>query len=222
MEKVTIYTGWGGEYYTADYVNRLYHSCVRNMSRRFNFVLLAGPDVSGGTLDSNIKIIDTGLPYWWAGMVFWSLTGTRLFLDLDVVVVGSLDRLFDVNSECCCSRDWSTYSHIPSGHEKDANPGVSLVRGDAGAWVWDEYVKCGKPVWNPQDRSVDHTPCSMAAQGILNDDPGRVDLFSQDVCASYKYTVKKIGLPKECVTVHFHGQPKPHEVADQFVKEHWR
>ena len=62
MEKVTICTGWGGEYYTADYVNRLYHSCVRNMSRPFDFVLLAGPDVSGGTLDSNIKIIDTGLP----------------------------------------------------------------------------------------------------------------------------------------------------------------
>lgn len=140
----------------------------------------------------------------------------------NVVVVGSLDSLFDVDSECCCSRDWSTYSHIPSGHEKDANPGVSLVRGDAGAWVWDEYVKCGKPVWNPQDRSVDHSPCHMAAQGIINDHRGRVDLFSQDVCASYKYTVRKIGLPSGCVTVHFHGQPKPHECGESWVKECWK
>lgn len=222
MEKVTICTGWGGEYYTADYVNRLYHSCVRNMSRPFDFVLLAGPDVSGGTLDSNIKIIDTGLPYWWAGMVFWSLSGTRLFLDLDVVVVAALDRLFDAESNLCCSRDWSTHSYIPSGHENDANPGVSLIRGDAGLWVWDEYQKAGKPIWNPQDRSIDHSPCHMAAQGIINDHRGRVDLFPQEVCASYKYTVKKIGVPPGCVTVHFHGQPKPHECGESWVKECWK
>ena len=222
MEKGMIYTGWGGEFYTAEYVNRLFRACLRHMTRPFDFVLLAGPSVRKEALDSKIKIIETGLPYWWAGMVFWSLTGTRLFLDLDVVVVGSLDSLFDVDSECCCSRDWSTHSYIPSGHENDANPGVSLIRGDAGLWVWDEYQKAGKPIWNPQDRSIDHSPCHMAAQGIINDHRGRVDLFPQEVCASYKYTVKKIGVPPGCVTVHFHGQPKPHEVADQFVKEHWR
>lgn len=217
-----IYTGWGGEFYTAEYVNRLFRACLRHMTRPFDFVLLAGPSVRKEALDSKIKIIETGLPYWWAGMVFWSLTGTRLFLDLDVVVVGSLDSLFDVDSECCCSRDWSTHSYIPSGHENDANPGVSLIRGDAGLWVWDEYQKAGKPIWNPQDRSIDHSPCHMAAQGIINDHRGRVDLFPQEVCASYKYTVKKIGVPPGCVTVHFHGRPKPHEVSDEWVKEYWR
>lgn len=220
MEKVTICTSWGGEYYTADYVNRLYRSCIRNMARPFDFVLLAGPSVRKESLKPEVKIIETGLPYWWAGMVFWSLSGTRLFLDLDVVVVGPLDRLFEVDSSFCCSRDWASWN-APAGRENEANPGVTLLRGDAGLWVWDEYVKAGKPAWNPLDDTIDKSPCNMAAQGIINE-RGGVDLYPQEVCASYKFTVKKTGLPKECVTVHFHGQPKPHDCGEAWVNDHWK
>lgn len=222
MEKVTIYTGWGGENYAADYVNRLYRACKRNMTMPFDFVLLCGPSADAHSLDRGIEIIETGLPFWWSGMVFWSpdIVGRRLFLDLDVVVVGSLDALFSVDSDFCCSRDWASHN-APIGGERDANPGVTLLKGNAGRWVWDEYVNAGKPTWNPMDKSVDHSPCHLAAQGIINN-RGGVDLFPQDLCASYKFTAQRRGVPEGCATVHFHGRPKPHEVNHGWVVENWR
>ena len=209
MGKVTIYTGWGGEVYTADYVNRLYRSCVRNMSRPFDFVLLAGPSVT--PVDENIKVIETGLPYWWAGMVFWKLSGVRLFIDLDVVIVGNMEPLF-VEGDHVCSRD------LPG--REDANPGVTLIRGDAGQWVWDEYERCGKPVWDPFDHT-DHSFCYMAAQGILNEKRGYT-LYPYETVVSYKIWARENGVPKGCVGVHFHGRPKPHEVKEAWVKEAWQ
>lgn len=226
MEKVTIVTSWGGGIYPIDYVNRLFRACKRNMTRPFEFVLFAGPGLETNNLDPEISIVNVGLPYWWAGMPFWMypapgvFTETRLFLDLDVVVVGNLDRLLDVDSQFCCSRDWASHN-APIGHGKDANPGVTLLRGNAGAWVWDEYMRAGMPVWNPQDRKVDHSPCHMAAQGIINE-RGGVDLYPQELCASYKYTVQRFGIPDGCVTVHFHGQPKPHEMNEAWVHDHWK
>lgn len=43
--------------------------------------------------------------------------------------------------------------------------------------------------------------------------PGRV--------VSYKKHVKKQGLGDARI-VYFHGREKPHEIEDEFVKEHWR
>lgn len=230
MGKVSIVTSWcGGKAYSVEYVNRLYRACLRNMSREFDFILYAGLEAekSRGDLDAAIEFVPVELLYWWGGMRFWQdpapgiKTDARLFLDLDVVVVGNLDVLFDTASAFCCSRDW-TAQNAPDGHVNDANPGVTLLRGNAGAWVWDEYERAGMPQWDPMDPEVDHSPCHMAAQGIINSGKyGQVDLFPTDLCASYKYTVKKHGLPPGCVTVHFHGHPKPHEVDEGWVKSCW-
>ena len=231
MDKVTIITSWdGSDYYAAEYVNRLYRACVWNISTPFDFVLYAGPaaEKRQDEIVQGIKIVPVGLPYWWAGMPAWQFpapgveTNTRLFIDLDVVITGSLDLLLTWPSDFCCSRDWASHN-APPGHEHDANPGVTLLRGDAGAWVWDAYVKAGKPVHNPHDPSIDHSPCHMAAQGIINNRQGwAVDLFPQEVCTSYKLTVKRHGLPAGCRTVHFHGRPKQHEVDEPWIKESWR
>lgn len=197
------------------------------MKQPFDFILLAGPKAEEyrDQIDKNIYFDQTERPYWWAGMEFYCYENpddVRLFLDLDVVVVGSLDKLFEYESPFICSRDWASHN-APCGHENDANPGVTLLRGNAGQWVWDEYVKAGTPVWNPHDKTVDHSPCHMAAQGIINERRGwAVELFPQEVCASYKFTAMRHGLPDGCVTVHFHGQPKPHDCGDLWIRDNWK
>jgi hypothetical protein len=235
---VTIATSFdGSDFGTVEYVNRLFRACLWNVSVPFEFVLYTGPegDLPGRLdgLDPAVYVVQTGLPWWWCGMPFWSAdppgieTDARLFLDLDVVVVGSLDDLLAFPSDHVCSMDYPAGTKNPR-YLRDANPGVTLIRGDAGKWVWEEYVSCGMPVWNPFDRTVVHSPCGYAAQGIINDlqreEGNAVDLFPANWCASYKLSgIRKSGeLPADCRIVHFHGRPKQWEAGDDWIKEHWR
>lgn len=230
MEKITICTSWDAKgRYTADFVNRLYNSCRRNTTHGFDFVLFAGANVRGkeDQINKEIIIVQTDLEYWWSGMLFWMhrpprvATKTKLFFDLDVVIVGSLDTLINWPSNHCYSRDWQGDT-MPKGQENEVNPGVSLIRDGADSYVWDEYVKAGMPDWNPKQKTKDIKSLRMAAQGIINDKQRGYDLFPETVCSSYKYKVRKEGLSKDCITVHFHGTPLQDDVNDYWVKEHWR
>jgi len=232
--KTTIVTAWDGlAYCTPDCVNRLFRSCSRNTSIPFDFLVYAGPHVEAGiSLDAGIKIIPVDLPYWWSSVAFWMKdppgveTESRLFIDLDVVVVGSLDDLITYPSDFCCSRDYPDERTAPLGHYNDVNTGVSLLRGAAGAWVWDAYVAAGRPVWNPLPRDGARGPLPLSHQGVINEVQHRervVDLFPESWCTSYKLYVIGNGIPEDCRTVHFHGKPKPWDRPEiPFVEEHWR
>lgn len=232
---VTIVTAFdGSDFWTVEYVNRLFLSCCNNVSVSFEFVVYAGPNGNlPGRLDGlmpDIRIVETGLPFWWCKMPFWASnppgieTDARLFLDLDVVVVGSLDDLIAFPSDHACSMDYPNGSSL---YPYDANSGVTLIRGDAGGWVWEEYEKHGMPAWNPGDASAVRSPFPYAEQTIINNRQriggNAVNLFPSNWCASYKLSGirESKALPNDCRTVHFHGKPKQWEVNDDWVKEHW-
>ena len=227
MDKVTICTSWDAKgRYTADFVNRLYNSCRRNTTHDFDFVLFAGADVRGkeDQLNKEIIVVQTDLEYWWPGMLFWMHrpprvgTKTKLFFDLDVVIVGNIDKIIEWPSFHCYSTDWPPVM-APPGHEADANPGFTLLREGADSYVWDEYVRADMPNYNP---AGERGALPMAAQGIINDSGKDYDLFPYHLCPSYKLYVQKRGLPEGCVAVHFHGAPLQDDVNESWVKEHWR
>lgn len=237
---VTIVTALdGSDFGTVEYVNRLFRSCRNNVSVPFDFVLYTGPNGNlPGTFDgliSGIRVVQTGLPWWWCKMPFWSSnppgieTDMRLLLDLDVVVVGSLDDLITFSSDHACSHACSMdCPKEDSLRPNDANPGVTFIRGDAGKWVWEEYKSCGMPTWNPADASAVRSPLPYAEQTIINNrqriEGNAVNLFPANWCASYKLSgirESKV-LPNDCRTVHFHGKPKQWEVNDDWVKKFWQ
>jgi len=220
-ERITIGACWDGrDYYPVDYIHRLYNSVLRNTTHPFDFVLNIGPlaEKRRNEIDPRIRIIQTGLPYWWSGMQFWALspdgveTDTLLYLDLDVVILGSLDDIIEFPSDQAYMRDGVK-----------TNVSASLLRCGAGWRVFDEYVRAGMPQWDPL------TPPSnrllpLAAQSIL-DDPkyGRkYDFFPENWVCSYKLKVRKSGMPDDCRIVVFHGRPKPHECSEPWIKENWR
>ena len=108
-----------GDRFPVDYVNRLYRGAMRNVSRPTRFIAFTD-DPTG--LDAGvepreipaIKLPATGLggsP--WRKLALWSrdigVEGDMLFLDLDVVVVGSLDAFFDYEpGKLAIIRDWGT------------------------------------------------------------------------------------------------------------------
>jgi hypothetical protein len=95
---------WGTAY-GPEYVNRLHRGVSRHLRRPFRFVCMTD---DGSQLHEGIEIYPLpqfNLPSWEKDLVWrklalfndplFDLKGTALFLDLDVVIVGSLDELFE-------------------------------------------------------------------------------------------------------------------------------
>jgi hypothetical protein len=231
--RITIGANWdGGDYYPIEYVNKLYRACLRNTTIPFDFVLYIGPlaEKPGRLdgLDPAIKPVCVGLPSWWSGMPFWAFfppfidTPTILYLDIDQVIVGSLDDLILYPSDHAMMKDWPARI-CPAGREKDGCVSTTLIRNRAGRKVWEAYEAAGKPAW---DVLTEQGPLPMAAQGIINDPAQGIphDLFPENWVCSYKLEVRERGLPEDCRIVAFHGRPKQHEVeaVEPWIREHWR
>jgi hypothetical protein len=232
-ELITIGACWSGDnYYPKEYVNRLYWSCKRNTTFPFEFVVYAGPaaKMDGATdgIDPDIKVVITNLPYWWSGMLFFQKnppginTSTILYLDLDQVIIGSLDDIINFPSAFACMKDYPSHT-CPYDKKTDANVSTTLIRNGAGKKVWEEYMRAGRPTWNVLGPIKG--PLSMAAQEVVNEKKYGMqkDLFPENWICSYKLEVLKKGIPKDCRIVSFHGKPKPHECLHvPFVEENWR
>ncbi|WP_136683410.1 hypothetical protein [Falsirhodobacter xinxiangensis] len=102
-----------GTLYGADDVNNLYRGVARHLSRPFRFVCFTD-DASGFDAGIDAKPLpELGLPNGdtrWRKLALFQrdlggLSGTALFLDLDLVIVGSLDAFFDLPGEFLILRD---------------------------------------------------------------------------------------------------------------------
>jgi len=82
-------------------------------------------------------------------------------------------------------------------------------------------VRVGKPTWDMRNASAGAV-FRLCAQGWINNTKAvKVDLFPENWVISYKLGVKDRGLPEDCRIVSFHGQPKPRDVRESWVMEHW-
>lgn len=231
MPNVTIYAGWSGDkFYNLDDVNKLIRGVRRNTTLPYEFVLYVGPEAQKpgklNGLESGVTVIESPYSSWWVGMKGadpdnrpWIKTDTMLGMGLDCVITGSLDDLITFPSNLASMKDYPAHC-CPVGRENDCNLEVMLIRNNADRPLWDEYVRVGKPNWNMEDRAGKEF--SMCAQGWINDTHKvHVDLFPENWVISYKLGVRDRGLPRDCRMVSFHGQPKPRDVQEAWLKEHW-
>lgn len=108
-----------GRYYSADYINRLYAGVKANLRRPFRFV--CATDSTDG-VDAGVECValppDPGLPVRrkWPNvhakpMIFKKgyagLEGPTLYLDIDLLVVGPLDKFFEWHpGDFCIIHNW--------------------------------------------------------------------------------------------------------------------
>lgn len=116
--KVNILCLKWGTYYGPEYVNRLYAGVKRNLSRPFRFVCVTD-DPAG--LNDGIEAVPFSSPpaNWprtWPHIYaklsvfrdgFADLKGPTLFLDIDQIITGDLNRFFDFNpGGFCMIHNW--------------------------------------------------------------------------------------------------------------------
>lgn len=235
---------WGTAY-DADYVNKLHAMVRRHTERPLRFVCFTN-DATGfaeGIEAMPLPEIDLP-PRWawttWRKLSLWrrdlgGLSGNVLFLDLDVVVIGSIDAFFDFQPEktFCVVENW-TQPGKGIGNTSvfrmkvGAHPEVFDALGDDPLSVMRGYA-------NEQ---------TMASRII-----GDVTFWPRGWCVSFKHEVlprwpmnliRSAAFPQGARIVVFMGRPKPNEARDgrwpapwhkrlikqvrptPWIGEHWR
>jgi hypothetical protein len=225
-----------GMKYSSDYVNKLYNMVKRNCTLDIEFVCLTEDDA--GIYD-NITILPLpkGLVGWWCKPYVFSnelpLNGTVLYMDLDVVIAGNIDKLFTYSpGHWCTIRD---FTRVQRSNWQRYNS--SVVRFDTGSldFVWEKYVqdprKIQKQFFGDQDYLYDVTYKQKRAM-----------LYPDSWLLSWKWEVRKskefatggakghrrlktiedVKPRPECCVCVFHGDPNPANCDDPWVKDNWR
>ena len=160
---------WGTKY-KADYVNTLYSMVARNMSRDFRFICLTE---DGAGLHENVEVFPlpeinvdlNGPERGWNklavfGETLYDLKGKVLCLDLDLIITGSLDDLFDYPGEVMIIKDWI---------KKDGTGNSSVYRFEVGAHpeVLAEFEKSFAHIKQMHRNEQEYMSAAMMAKGAL-------------------------------------------------------
>lgn len=223
-----------GKKYGPEYVNTLYNMVQRHCTIAHEFVCLTDDDLG---LDPRIKILPlpSNLSGWWCKPYMFSkdlpLNGTILYMDLDVVISSSIDKLFTYQqTHWCTIRDF-TRAMRPGWPKYNS----SIIRFRSGEldFVWEGFKKNPKDIqrryFGDQDYLFEATRKYQAA------------FYPDSWVQSWKWEVRKTKdfapgstrgnrkfrhiehvTPRiECCVCVFHGDPNPHNCEDPWVIRNW-
>ena len=202
---------WGNKY-PDEYVKKLKRAVEKHLHWPHQFVCLSDRVIDGVTC----------LPLHMSGEIWWNKVqlfsqdsfpaGARiLYLDLDVVVVGDLASIAAQRFDEPLAM---IYNFGPNRGHCAHNSSVMLwTHGDRRvASIYDLYT-------NDVPKKLHGDQCWIWR--VLRDD---IANFPRDYIASYKYDVRPLGgkLPMGSRVIIFHGDPKPDQVAESWVRENWQ
>lgn len=230
--KTVVCLKWGSKY-PVQYVNVLHNMVRRHSGQDFDFVCLT-EDPRG--LDN--KIIHKPLPKinvhgWWMKPYVFSkdlgFQGDVLFLDLDIVIFGNIDRLWTYNAaNFCIIRDFTRQMN-PSWRK--FNSSVFRFPAKDYHWIWDEFEKNHKMILPKNHGDQDYL------YSLLNQ---QARYWPDEWIQSYKWEMRdrsELGIvrgkrnfvssrdPKvdpNCFIAVFHGEPNPHDCLDPWVINNWK
>lgn len=235
---VTVVCLKWGDKYPAEYVNRLYRMVNKHLSREFNFVCITEnaeglyPEITIASLEQ-----EEGLTGWWYKLQLfkknaYGLSGKILFMDLDTVIVSSMDALFEFaandftiikdlqkgkvyNSSLFCFTA-NTQQQIWHSFLADKDNIMQRMHGDQD-WI-SETVKEAK-LWPSQWVVSYKKQCNARAKrswGKVGKGLRSLGLLQTKGEAEY---------PEGAKLVYFHGKPDPDDVAfssyDMWKKSPW-
>ncbi len=206
MKTIVCVLKSGGEY-DAQYVHKLKEGIDKNIKKPYRFVCLTDlPEIEG----IETRQLEFTWQGWWAKMELFKPSmrdlGDFLYIDLDTVIVDSLDVLFK-RFQNSALRDM----YAKEGH-KDwsgrVGSGVMRLTTALRHEIWADWIK--KPTHNIKACGV------YGDQKYLKDFfiplPRLQDLFPKFFVSYKAGNVKDNGVPKDAGMIVFHGLPRPKEV----------
>jgi hypothetical protein len=211
VHHITVACVWWGDLYGIDYVEKLRDGVARNLHIPHTFVCITDNKVPEGVIKMKPQI-KAGT--WWqkVGLFSPDLFGRSariLYLDLDLVVVGSLDQIANVAEPFCMIENYG--------------PNTGHAAHNSSCMVWtpseetDRIFNCFTADVSKQLHG-DQCWIWRVMRDTIHD-------FPKHYCVSYKYEKQRADwrfATNETSCVVFHGEPKPHKVKDPQIVNHWR
>ena len=210
------------------YVNNLYRGVEEFADRPFRFVCFTNKDIPN--LDNRVEVRDLPLftkkgvlPRLYMFSRDAGLFGHQvLCLDLDVVIVGSLKKIFDYNGLFCARTAYSD--------RKKQDRKVAPVDGDIMSFRAGEETE--ELFWKPFVENIEWAENYTQGrerywmQYIANDwaDRWENDRIAPRRVISYKKYLmghRRRILPENVSIVSCHGKPRPHQIKDEWRKKYW-
>ena len=205
-----------GTKYSAEYVNKLFRGIIRNTSKEFLFTCFT--DNTNGLDIVDARPLPLSRNDWFAKIGLYNKelyneNDQIFYFDLDTVIVGNLDEIFEYSGNFMILRDFYRRNGYGSG----------LMS------------------WRPD--AVDHMAKNYRGQRCPHGDQGwceqqykNADIWQEkypEKVISYKVHIKGNGRVRPGWTQHggslntasivcFHGRPWPHDVrTESWMVEHW-
>ncbi|TAG31290.1 MAG: glycosyltransferase [Verrucomicrobia bacterium] len=230
---------WGTKY-GPEFVNRLRSMVRRHLARAHRFVCFTD---DGTGLDADIEVkplppmnLPPGKERGWLKLATFNrpladLSGTTLFFDIDVVIVDSIDCLFEHPGEFCIIHDWNKPWRITGNS--------SVYRFEAGAHpdILTHFVNNIEQVKREVRNEQEYLTREIHRQNKLT-------YWPKDWCVSFKYGCMPVfplnffkvpTIPPGARVVVFHGLPNPDDAVigkgkgirryvrpTLWISEHWR
>lgn len=211
-----------GDLYSAEYVNKLYRSVVRNTSLPFRFICFTENTRS---IDKNIECRQLpdvpGVVGWWYKLSLFSteskLKGSVFFLDLDTVIVGNIDDMLRYEGDFIVIQDFYSVRN----NRNLTNYGSGLMSWQSTSLkldYWHQYLKEGP-------ERIKRENCRGDQEYLQKVIPG-ADFWQEkypNQVVSYKVHVRnQKELPNNARIVCFHGLPRPKSIENEgWMKENW-
>lgn len=202
---------WGTKY-PSKYVNILYNMVSRNLSKPFRFVCLTENDKG---LDKNINALPllcdhTKVTGWWQKLsIFqnkvYDLSGPTIFLDLDLVIVNSLDCFINYSGNFCIIQDW----HFAKKNVKMYNSSVFKFEIGSQTQLWEKFIRNPETIVNKYPGDQDY----------ITDEIKDATYWPEKWCISYKWHQAWKGFDDDTRVIVFHGRPNPDEVIHTGYKK---
>ena len=227
----TIVTMKWGTRYGPQYVNYVYESVSRHSVNACRFVCFTDdPDGLAPGVEIH-PLPDLGLPpgafkrgAWPKLGVFHDssaeLKGPCLFLDLDVVIVGSIDCFFGYRSgEFCLIRDWEHWHQRVRNFRKPRIGNTSVFRFEGGtmrniAEIFISQRSAALAQFRNEQRFLSYhatAKCWWPRVWVSSFKRHCIPVFPANLALPPR-------IPKESRIIAFHGRPNPHEALAGYRK----
>ena len=204
----------------SQYVNNLYAGVKRFATKEFDFICYTNEnlDLEKGVLRRDFPMITRKgvLPRLWMFSPESGLYGRQvLCFDLDVVIVGSLEKIMAYNGLFCARSKFR-----PGETWKLDGDIMSFQAGEeATRLFWDPFIA-------DVDAAVNATMGRERywVRRVADNFADRWDKVAPGAVASYKWHVMRRGDRKpapDVSVVSCHGTPRPHQIKQPWIKQYW-
>ena len=155
--------------FTVEYVTKLHAMCHRWIDRQFRFVCLTDhPEMMPSGVHPIVIASPGKLKGWWSKVELFNpnhnLTGRVLYLDLDTLIVNTLDAILDYPAEFALAPHAGTFNG-KDGLQVVKRFNSSVMVWDAGTQdhVWKNWTpKIAQRLWGDQDHIGEQCPFAAA------------------------------------------------------------